>query len=314
MKKCCKSPFLNVTGALLRLAAALLILLVLTGCPGRTTGQAAGNTEGPAVAADAGTTGSQTGAENGSGQFVPLSSVTGTDLPDARDVLYADCDLQTDNGQRYVTADAELIGDLLDGLSEVTVGPPSGDPQAPEWELLLVCTDGTEIRVSFSEECLFTDDSQYLLDREGPLLDAAETVRSEAEQWSALASDTKALRDLEDPAALVLGGSYDRRDAVALYLYAFRSLPANYITKKEARKLGWENGSLERYAPGRSIGGDHFGNYEENLPEDDYRECDIGTLGRKSRGAKRIVFTGDFGKIYYTDDHYEHFELLYGSE
>ena len=84
------------------------------------------------------------------------------------------------------------------------------------------------------------------------------------------------------------------------------------MTKKEARALGWEGGSLEPYAPGMCIGGDTFGNYEGLLPEEDsYKECDIDTLGAKSRGAKRIVFSDD-GDIYYTDDHYESFVLLYG--
>ena len=50
------------------------------------------------------------------------------------------------------------------------------------------------------------------------------------------------------------------------------------------------------------------------LPEGrSYTECDIDTLGAKSRGAKRIVFSDD-GLIYYTEDHYESFELLYGDE
>mgnify|MGYP006328876335 CR=1 FL=1 len=44
-----------------------------------------------------------------------------------------------------------------------------------------------------------------------------------------------------------------------------------------------------------------------------YTECDIDTLGASKRGAKRIVFSND-GLIYYTDDHYESFELLYGEE
>ena len=39
----------------------------------------------------------------------------------------------------------------------------------------------------------------------------------------------------------------------------------------------------------------------------------IDTLGADSRGAKRIVFSND-GLIYYTEDHYETFELLYGEE
>lgn len=36
-------------------------------------------------------------------------------------------------------------------------------------------------------------------------------------------------------------------------------------------------------------------------------------LGADSRGAKRIVFSND-GLIYYTEDHYKSFELLYGEE
>ena len=59
-----------------------------------------------------------------------------------------------------------------------------------------------------------------------------------------------------------------------------------------------------------------LGNYEGLLPEKNgrtYTECDIDTLGAKSRGAKRIVFSND-GLIYYTEDHYESFELLYGEE
>ena len=109
-------------------------------------------------------------------------------------------------------------------------------------------------------------------------------------------------------------GSYTSKDDVALYIHTYGHLPNNFITKNEARELGWEGGSVEEYAPGCSIGGDRFGNYEGILPEGKkYTECDIDTLGRSSRGAKRIVFSND-GCIYYTDDHYESFELLYGEE
>ena len=63
----------------------------------------------------------------------------------------------------------------------------------------------------------------------------------------------------------------------------------------------------------QSIGGDYFGNYEGVLPKGkEYHECDIDTDGGY-RGAKRIVFSDD-GCIYYTEDHYETFELLYGEE
>ena len=109
-------------------------------------------------------------------------------------------------------------------------------------------------------------------------------------------------------------GSYTTKEDVALYIYTYGRLPSNFITKDEARKLGWEGGSLEKYAPGKCIGGDRFGNYEGLLPDAPGRkwtECDIDTRGRDSRGAKRIVFSND-GLIYYTEDHYESFELLYG--
>ena len=115
---------------------------------------------------------------------------------------------------------------------------------------------------------------------------------------------------------LLQDGVYDSKEDVALYLQLYGSLPENYITKQEAEELGWEGGSLEPYAPGKCIGGNRFGNYEGLLPEKEgrtYQECDIDTLGAGSRGAKRIVFSND-GLIYYTEDHYESFELLYGEE
>ena len=111
-------------------------------------------------------------------------------------------------------------------------------------------------------------------------------------------------------------GAYTTKDDVALYIHTYGHLPDNFITKKDAQALGWLGGSLEPYAPDKCIGGSRFGNYEGLLPEADgrtYTECDIDTLGADSRGAKRIVFSND-GLIYYTEDHYKSFELLYGEE
>ena len=122
-----------------------------------------------------------------------------------------------------------------------------------------------------------------------------------------------AIVETEAP-ALAEDGIYTSKEDVALYIHIYGCLPENFITKDEARKLGWEGGGLEDYAPGKCIGGDRFGNYEGLLPDAPGRtwtECDIDTLGKDSRGAKRIVFSND-GLIYYTDDHYESFELLYG--
>ena len=131
-------------------------------------------------------------------------------------------------------------------------------------------------------------------------------------ETAAEAEISNAEEDLPEVAALAVDGSYTTKEDVALYIHTYGCLPENFMTKNEARKLGWEGGGLEDYAPGMCIGGDHFGNYEGLLPEDrEYTECDIDTLGKSSRGAKRIVFSED-GLIYYTDDHYESFELLYG--
>ena len=111
-------------------------------------------------------------------------------------------------------------------------------------------------------------------------------------------------------------GYYYSKEDVSLYLATYGELPDNYITKAEARDLGWSSGSVEDYAPGCAIGGDVFGNYEGLLPKAKgrvYYECDIDTNGYHSRGARRIVFSND-GLIYYTHDHYKSFELLYGEE
>lgn len=130
----------------------------------------------------------------------------------------------------------------------------------------------------------------------------------------AMPEDTSSVDD--EVSAIAEDGIYTSAEDVALYIHTYGYLPQNFMTKKEARSLGWESGSLEPYAPGMCIGGDRFGNYEGLLPEADgrkYTECDIDTLGAEKRGAKRIVFSND-GLIYYTEDHYEHFTLLYGEE
>ena len=110
-------------------------------------------------------------------------------------------------------------------------------------------------------------------------------------------------------------GIYTSRDDVALYIHIYGHLPQNFVTKDDARAAGWSGGSLEKYLPGMCIGGDRFGNREGLLPDAPGRswtECDVNTLGAPSRGAERIVFSND-GLIYYTGDHYETFELLYGT-
>ena len=128
---------------------------------------------------------------------------------------------------------------------------------------------------------------------------------------------SEVLSPVEQAPVLPEDGQYDDKDNVALYIHLYGKLPSNYVTKKDAEALyGWQGGALDAIAPGKAIGGSYYGNYEGLLPDADGREwteCDIGTIGQTKRGAERIVFSND-GLIYYTPDHYESFELLYGEE
>lgn len=115
-----------------------------------------------------------------------------------------------------------------------------------------------------------------------------------------------------DETTITEDGWYSTPEEVALYIHTYGDLPDNFITKKEAEQLGWDSkkGNLWDVAEGKSIGGDHFGNYEGLLPEEDsYTECDVNYNGGY-RGSERIIFSDD-GDIYYTGDHYKSFEQLY---
>lgn len=114
---------------------------------------------------------------------------------------------------------------------------------------------------------------------------------------------------VQDPADLE---SEDPRspEFVASVLRKTGKLPDRFLSKKEARKLGWvpEQGNLNEVAPGKSIGGDRFGNYEGKLPAQkgrSYREADVHDSPER-RGAERLVFSND-GLIFYTPDHYKTF-------
>ena len=119
----------------------------------------------------------------------------------------------------------------------------------------------------------------------------------------------------EGNASVEEDGWYSSKEEVALYIHLYGELPGNYVTEAEAEDAGWTGGSVERWTgEGTALGGSYFGNYEGLLPKEQgrtYAECDVDTVGENSRGAKRIVFSND-GLIYYTEDHYESFELLYG--
>lgn len=112
-------------------------------------------------------------------------------------------------------------------------------------------------------------------------------------------------------------GYFTSKEELALYIHTYKKLPKNFITKKEAMKLGWESqkGNLWEVTDKKSIGGNRFGNREGKLPKKDgreYFEADVNYRG-EYRGPERIVYSND-GLIYYTDDHYETFTLLYGDD
>lgn len=127
---------------------------------------------------------------------------------------------------------------------------------------------------------------------------------SSAEEEPLLAAQEEPLT-----ASLDKDGVYTSKEDVALYIHLYEKLPKNFVTKQQAAELDLKKEGL-------CIGGDRFRNREKLLPEKKgrfYTECDIDTLGKSSRGAKRIVFSND-GLVYYTSDHYQSFVLLYGEE
>lgn len=92
-------------------------------------------------------------------------------------------------------------------------------------------------------------------------------------------------------------GVYSTPEEVAEYLHIYGQLPQNYLTKQQAKALGWSasEGNLWEVAEGMSIGGDRFGNREGCLPEVEGRvwyECDVNYAGG-FRGAERLLYSND---------------------
>jgi ribonuclease T1 len=124
----------------------------------------------------------------------------------------------------------------------------------------------------------------------------------------------EAQQEAAESGILEEAGYYYIADDVALYLHAYNKLPDNYITKSQAKEMGWDSqeGNLWDVADGYVIGGDNFGNREKLLPIKDgrkYYEADVNYNGGY-RGAERLVYSND-GLVFYTKDHYDSFEQLY---
>ena len=74
---------------------------------------------------------------------------------------------------------------------------------------------------------------------------------SQSDNSSTASSKKKQIDETDD--YLNKNGSYTSKEDVTNYLIQYRQLPTNFITKKEAKKLGWSGGSLEAYAPGKCM-------------------------------------------------------------
>ncbi len=110
-----------------------------------------------------------------------------------------------------------------------------------------------------------------------------------------------------------LGGQIDTAQLsdIVRSLAARHQLPSTFVTKRQAREAGWSPGRYFSDIPalrGKSIGGDHFGNYERRLPKGQWKEADLDYRGKK-RNAKRLIF-GQSGQQYVTVDHYETFHKV----
>ena len=72
----------------------------------------------------------------------------------------------------------------------------------------------------------------------------------------------------DDKKTVTENGSYSSKEEVALYIHTYGKLPSNYITKSQAKDLGWDSkkANLWEVAKGKSIGGDRFSNRERTLP------------------------------------------------
>ena len=167
---------------------------------------------------------------------------------------------------------------------------------------------GTELALPTTEPVSSSPDAGALPDGgELQLLEPSPDVETQTDH-----SESEPEQPPEE-ALLPEDGSYTSKEDVSLYLMTYGHLPFNFVTKDEAEKAGWNGGSLEYVLPGKCIGGDRFGNREGQLPKAKgrtWRECDINTLGKRSRGPERLVYSND-GLIYYTPDHYETFTRLY---
>ncbi|MGB8925135.1 MAG: ribonuclease domain-containing protein [Pseudomonas sp.] len=143
--------------------------------------------------------------------------------------------------------------------------------------------------------------NNFIADKKGN----TESIKTEATQYGSTSSNTQSKGNTSSQSIDQL----TEEKKVISYVKQNHRLPDYYITKNEARKLGWNpsKGNLCEILPGKAIGGDHFSNREQRLPQSEkYFEADVN-YNCGNRNSDRIIFTGN-GDIYLTKDHYKSFE------
>jgi hypothetical protein len=95
---------------------------------------------------------------------------------------------------------------------------------------------------------------------------------------------------------------------VVRYISKENRLPSKFVTIKEAKAAGWNNGKdLSQFLPGKSIGGDVYKNVTDpmlpNAERRIYYEADLGYKAGPRTGY-RVVFSND-GKMFVSPDHYK---------
>ena len=163
-----------------------------------------------------------------------------------------------------------------------------------------------ETALDVAIEVIEVVESLEAMETETQISSGSEQTSEQTEAQTTSEAETEAIETEDEAAVIDEDGHYTSKEEVALYLYTYGKLPSNFITKKEAENLGWkkkdgEAGQLHVVAPGMSIGGSSFGNYEGLFPEKKgrkYFECDINYV-KGNRGAERLVYSND-GMIFYT--------------
>ena len=181
-----------------------------------------------------------------------------------------------------------------------------------------------EIRPEITEVLPLATDAQEKEQTEtltgAPTDKPTEKAAGKATKKPAKATEKPTKKPTKEPTAAPTetpAGPIIEPQAIADYIFAYGRLPDNFITKAEAQALGWDSSYnyVSDVAPGKSIGGDRFGNYEGQLPKKKgrtFKECDCNYTKGK-RGGERIVYSND-GHVWYTNDHYETFTELFPSK